>query len=64
MADGGVVKRMVREIEDGYGRPDILVNNAGSLIERRTLEEMTEDLWDQVMAVNLMSNKSTQTRAR
>ncbi|MBA3792489.1 MAG: SDR family oxidoreductase, partial [Rubrobacter sp.] len=34
---------------------DILVNNAGSLLERRSLEEMTEDLWDRVMEVNLKS---------
>ncbi len=49
------VKRMVGEIEDRYGRLDVLVNNAGSLIERRTLTEMTEDLWERVMAVNLKS---------
>jgi 3-oxoacyl-[acyl-carrier protein] reductase len=55
VADAGEVKRMVGEIEDRYGRLDILVNNAGSLIERRTLEEMSEDLWDRVMAVNLKS---------
>jgi 3-oxoacyl-[acyl-carrier protein] reductase len=55
VADAGEVKRMVGEIEDRYGRLDILVNNAGSLIERRTLGEMTEDLWDRVMAVNLKS---------
>jgi 3-oxoacyl-[acyl-carrier protein] reductase len=55
VADAQEVERMVGEIEDRYGRLDILVNNAGSLIERRTLEEMTEDLWDRVMAVNLKS---------
>jgi 3-oxoacyl-[acyl-carrier protein] reductase len=45
----------VGEIEARFGRLDILVNNAGSLIERRTLTEMTEDLWERVMAVNLKS---------
>jgi 3-oxoacyl-[acyl-carrier protein] reductase len=55
VSDAGEVKRMVAEIEDRYGRLDILVNNAGSLIERSTLEEMTEDLWDRVMQVNLKS---------
>jgi 3-oxoacyl-[acyl-carrier protein] reductase len=55
VADAQEVERMVGEIEDRYGRLDILVNNAGSLIERRTLEEMTEDLWERVMAVNLKS---------
>lgn len=55
VADAGEVKRMVAEIEDHFGRLDILVNNAGSLIERRSLEDMTEDLWDRVMDVNLKS---------
>ena len=55
VSDAGDVKRMVGEVEDRYGRLDVLVNNAGSLIERRSLEEMTEDLWDRVMNVNLKS---------
>ena len=55
VSDAGEVGRMVGEIEEGYGRVDVLVNNAGSLIERRSLSEMTEDLWDRVMDVNLKS---------
>jgi 3-oxoacyl-[acyl-carrier protein] reductase len=55
VSDSGDVRRMTEEVEDRYGRIDVLVNNAGSLIERRTLEEMTEDLWDRVMEVNLKS---------
>ncbi|MGH9651688.1 MAG: SDR family NAD(P)-dependent oxidoreductase, partial [Terriglobales bacterium] len=38
-----------------WGRLDILVNNAGDLVARRTLADMTEDYWDQVMALNLKS---------
>jgi 3-oxoacyl-[acyl-carrier protein] reductase len=55
VSDAGEVGRMVEEIEARYGRLDVLVNNAGSLVERRTLGEMTEDVWDRVMAVNLKS---------
>src|ERR671910_2460599 len=55
VADAGGAERMVGEIEGRYGRLDVLVNNAGSLIERRTLSEMTEDLWERVMDVNLKS---------
>ena len=55
VANAGEVKRMAGEIEERYGRLDVLVNNAGSLIERRKLEDMTEDLWDRVMDVNLKS---------
>src|SRR5918998_131347 len=46
---------MVGEVDDRYGRLDVLVNNAGSLIERRSFSDMTEDLWERVMAVNLKS---------
>src|SRR5918994_2816113 len=55
VSDAGEVGRMVGEIEDRFGRLDVLVNNAGSLIERRSLSEMTDDLWDRVMDVNLKS---------
>ncbi len=55
VSDSGDVRRMTGEIEDRYGRVDVLVNNAGSLIERRSLEEMSEDLWDRVIEVNLKS---------
>ncbi len=55
VSDAGEVGRMVGEIEGRYGRLDVLVNNAGSLVERRTLADMTEDLWDRVMGVNLKS---------
>jgi len=55
VTDAGDVRRMVREIEDHYGRIDILVNNAGSMVKRATLAEMTEDVWGRVMDVNLKS---------
>jgi 3-oxoacyl-[acyl-carrier protein] reductase len=55
VSDVDEVGLMVGEIQDRYGRLDVLVNNAGSLIERRKLSAMTEDLWDRVMDVNLKS---------
>jgi 3-oxoacyl-[acyl-carrier protein] reductase len=55
VSDAEEVERMAREVEDRYGRLDVLVNNAGSLIERRSFSEMTEDLWDRVISVNLKS---------
>jgi len=55
VSDVDEVGLMVGEIHDRYGRLDVLVNNAGSLIERRKLSAMTEDLWDRVMDVNLKS---------
>lgn len=35
---------------------DILVNNAGSLVARTRVLEFTEELWDQVMMLNLTSS--------
>jgi 3-oxoacyl-[acyl-carrier protein] reductase len=55
VSDAGEVERMAREVEERYGRLDVLVNNAGSLIERRSFSELTEDLWDRVISVNLKS---------
>jgi 3-oxoacyl-[acyl-carrier protein] reductase len=37
------------------GRIDILVNVAGGLVARKTMEEMDECFWDQVMTLNLKS---------
>lgn len=49
------VTKMAGEIEDRFGRVDVLVNNAGSMVERSTLADMTEEIWDKVMNVNLKS---------
>ena len=49
------VHSMVAAVRQQWGRIDILVNNAGDLIARRTLADMTEDYWDQIMALNLKS---------
>jgi 3-oxoacyl-[acyl-carrier protein] reductase len=49
------VKRMVQDVMNKWGRIDILVNNAGDLIARHSLEDMTEEYWDQIMALNLKS---------
>jgi 3-oxoacyl-[acyl-carrier protein] reductase len=46
-----IVEQTVAEL----GPIDILVNNAGSLVKRTPLAEMTEDAWDNMMALNLKS---------
>lgn len=48
----GDVAAMVEHAIGEFGRIDILVNNAGIGPECR-LDQLTEDIWDQVMAVNL-----------
>jgi 3-oxoacyl-[acyl-carrier protein] reductase len=49
------VHALVAAVQKQWGRIDILVNNAGDLIARRTLKDMTEEYWDQVMDLNLKS---------
>ena len=49
------VQALVAAVRKQWGRIDILVNNAGDLIARRTLADMTEEYWDQIMDLNLKS---------
>lgn len=46
------VKAMVEQVLGAFGRIDLLVNNAG-IIRRGTIETVSEDDWDRVIAVNL-----------
>jgi 3-oxoacyl-[acyl-carrier protein] reductase len=49
------VDAMFARVRQEWGRVDILVNNAGDLLARRTLADMTEEYWDQVIDLNLKS---------
>jgi 3-oxoacyl-[acyl-carrier protein] reductase len=46
------VERMVEQGLKAFGRIDLLVNNAG-IIRRGTIETVSEEDWDRVIAVNL-----------
>ncbi len=48
------VARLVSSVESELGPVQILVNNAG-VVHRAPLDEITEQEWDRVMAVNLKS---------
>jgi len=48
------VERMVRAVEEGLGAVDILVNNAG-IARPQAVAKITEEDWDEVLAVNLKS---------
>jgi 3-oxoacyl-(acyl-carrier-protein) reductase len=52
IADRGQVKALFQSIKDTFGRLDILVNNAG-ITRDGLLLKLSEEHWDQVMAVNL-----------
>jgi NAD(P)-dependent dehydrogenase (short-subunit alcohol dehydrogenase family) len=46
------IARAVDQVVERFGGLDILVNNAGIMFEK-TVEEMSEEDWDQMMVVNL-----------
>jgi 3-oxoacyl-[acyl-carrier protein] reductase len=49
------IEKICREVRElGFGI-DILINNAGSLVQRAKLPEMTPDLYDRVMNLNVKS---------
>eukprot|EP01062_Namystynia_karyoxenos_P000298 TRINITY_DN10092_c0_g1_i1.p1 TRINITY_DN10092_c0_g1~~TRINITY_DN10092_c0_g1_i1.p1 ORF type:complete len:505 (+),score=169.21 TRINITY_DN10092_c0_g1_i1:75-1517(+) len=46
------VNSMVAQVMDAFGRIDVLVNNAG-IASGANVEEMSADMWDRMIAVNL-----------
>jgi 3-oxoacyl-[acyl-carrier protein] reductase len=52
ISSSSAVEEMVNLVEKTFGRIDILVNNAG-IIRRGTIETVTEEDWDRVIAINL-----------
>ncbi|NOU97233.1 glucose 1-dehydrogenase [Paenibacillus sp. LMG 31456] len=50
------IERLVAEAEKAFGSGlDILVNNAGNMVERRSIENMTYELYKEIMDVNVLS---------
>ena len=45
-------RKAVELAENTYGRLDILVNNAGITLSGVSIEDLTEEQWDRIMAVN------------
>src|SRR6266540_299105 len=54
LARAGEPERLVRETEEQLGRVDVLVNNVG-VAYQRSFEEVTDEQWDEVWQVNVMS---------
>jgi 2-deoxy-D-gluconate 3-dehydrogenase len=54
LADRAAAKRLVPDVISACGRLDILVNNAG-ICPRKPAAEHGDELWDEVIAVNLSS---------
>ncbi len=55
VSDEGSVAKMVQATIDAFGRVDGLVNNAALFapLERQPVEQISVELWDRVMAVNV-----------
>src|SRR6202022_40350 len=55
IADEAEVRAMVRRCREELGGLDVLVNNAGTthFIEHTDLEAVTDEIWDDILGVNL-----------
>jgi 3-oxoacyl-[acyl-carrier protein] reductase len=55
ITDGGAVQRLIGEVTGRFGRLDILVNDAAynKSVPFTDLDNLTLDVWDKIMAVNL-----------
>jgi 3-oxoacyl-[acyl-carrier protein] reductase len=49
------VRTLVERAIGHFGRLDILVNNAGALVRRSLVADLTDDLLDEVLALNVQS---------
>lgn len=49
------VQNMVDSALKKFGHIDILVNNSGGIIERSYIAEITDELWNKMLALNLQS---------
>jgi 3-oxoacyl-[acyl-carrier protein] reductase len=49
------VQQLVRDAVKALGPIDVLVNNAGSLVRRFPIRELTEEGWEEILALNLRS---------
>ncbi len=56
VSNAGQVRQMVEKTIKKFGKIDILVNDAGGSVGPGSLEDMTEEIWDKTLALNLKSD--------
>jgi len=54
LARPGEPERLVRDVEERLGRLDVLVNNVGLAVQR-SFEDVTDEQWEEVWQLNVMS---------
>jgi NAD(P)-dependent dehydrogenase (short-subunit alcohol dehydrogenase family) len=54
LSRAGEPERLVREVEQQLGRVDCLVNNVGLAVQR-SFEDVTDEQWDELWQLNVMS---------
>lgn len=55
VTDDAQARSIVDQTMERFGRIDILVNNAGALVQRSPIAEASDDLYDEIMDLNLRS---------
>jgi 3-oxoacyl-[acyl-carrier protein] reductase len=53
--DTKAIDAAVAQVADEFGKLDVLINNAGSLVKREPLENVTDELFDEVLHINARS---------
>ncbi len=53
--DSAAVNAAIAAAAQHFGRIDVLINNAGSLVKREALEFVTDELFDEIVAINSRS---------
>ena len=56
VTNGQQVSETVDKVAKHFWKIDILVNNAGAIAKHIPIEDMSEEIWDKVMALNLKSH--------
>lgn len=55
VSDQAALEKMFKQTVNEFGTLDILINNAGIMDGREAIHDVTDDLWEKVMATNLNS---------